>query len=102
MGVSHLWWSMSTNRFFFFLKYWDNIWTFFCLAVCIDLRFKFEGGENILNFISSYMNQPSQLEGKEYEQLNTLYKYYETKYGSVCSSALTSYTFKNDPFFLCN
>ena len=46
------------------------------------------------------MNQPSEPDGKRYEQLNNLYKYYENKYGSVSSSTITPSTFGNDPFFI--
>ena len=66
----------------------------------MDLRVKVEGVENILNYIAICMNQPSKPEGKIYEQLNNLYKYYENKYGNVSSSTITSSTFGNDPFFI--
>ena len=46
------------------------------------------------------MNQPSEPDGKIYEQLNNLYKYYENKYGNVSSSTIISSTFGNDPFFI--
>ena len=46
------------------------------------------------------MNQPSELDGNIYEQLNNLYKYYENKYGNVFSSTIISSTFGNDPFFI--
>ena len=46
------------------------------------------------------MNQPSEPDGKIYEQLNNLYKYYENKYGNVSSSTITPSTFGNDPFFI--
>ena len=39
----------------------------------MDPRVKVEGIENIL-FIATCMNQPSELDGKIYEQLNNLYK----------------------------
>ena len=84
------------------LKYWKTIPSLYCLAACMDPRVKVEGVENILNYIVICMNQPSELEGKIYEQLNNLYKYYENKYGNVSSSTITSYTFGNDPFFLYN
>ena len=65
----------------------------------MDLRVKVEGVENILNYIAICMNQPSKPEGKIYEQLNNLYKYYENKYGNVSSSTITSSIFGNDLFF---
>ena len=50
--------------------------------------------------MATCINQPSQLEGKKiYEQLNTLYKYYETKYGTS-SSSITSCTSGNNSFFM--
>ena len=85
---------------FFFFKYWKTIPPLYCLAACMDSRVKVEGVENILNFIAICMNQPSELEGKKYEQLNNLYKYYENKYGSVSSRTITPSTFGNDPFFI--
>ena len=66
----------------------------------MDPRVKVEGVENILNFIVIYVNQPSKPEGKIYEQLNNLYKYYENKNGNVSSSTITPSTFGNDPFFI--
>lgn len=48
----------------------------------MDPKVKVEVVENILNFITIYMNQPFQPEGKVYKWLNTLYKYNETQYGS--------------------
>ena len=66
----------------------------------MDPRVKVEGVENILNFITTCMNQPSEPEGKKYEQLNNLYKYYENKYGNDSSSTIISSTFGNDPFFI--
>ena len=86
--------------FFFFLKYWKTIPLLYCLAACMDPRVKVEGVENILNFITTCMNQPSEPEGKIYEQLNNLYKYYENKYGSASSSTITPSTFGNDSFFI--
>ena len=68
---------------FFFLKYWKTIPLLYCLPTCMDPRIKVEGVENILNFIAICMNQPSEPDGKIYEQLNNFYKYYENKYGSV-------------------
>ena len=49
------------------LKYWKTIPPLFCLIACMDPRVKVEGVENILNFIVTCMNQPSNLEGKIYE-----------------------------------
>ena len=46
------------------------------------------------------MNQPPKPEGLVYEQLSTIYKYYESKYGSASSSTTTSFTFGNDLFFM--
>ena len=46
------------------------------------------------------MNQPPKPEGLVYEQLSTIYEYYESKYGSASSSTTTSFTFGNDPFFM--
>ena len=89
---------MSTNGKYIYI-YIRIIPTHFCLFACMDQRVKV-GVENILNFIATYMNQPFQPLGKRYEQLNTLYKYYETKYGSTFSSATTSCTFGNNPFFM--
>ena len=92
---------MCTNGFFFFfLKYWKIIPSLYCLATCMDPRVKAEGVENVLNYIAICMNQPSEPEGKIYEQLNNLYKYYENKYGNVSSSTIISSTFGNDPFFI--
>ena len=65
----------------------------------MDPRVKAEGVENVLNYIAICMNQPSEPEGKIYEQLNNLYKYYENKYGNVSSSTITSSIFGNDLFF---
>ena len=83
-----------------FLKYWKTIPSLYCLAACMDPRVKVEGVENILNYIAICMNQPFELEGNIYEQLNNLYKYYKNKYGNVSSSTITSSTFGNDPFFI--
>ena len=58
---------MCTNDFFFFLKYWKTIPLLYCLAACMDPRVKVEGVENILNFITTCMNQPSEPKGKIYE-----------------------------------
>ena len=66
----------------------------------MDPMVKVEGVENILNFIAECMNQPPKPEGLVYEQLSTIYKYYESKYGSASSSTTTSFTFGNDPFFM--
>ena len=82
------------------LKSWKTIPSLYCLAACMDPRVKVEGVENILNYIAICMNQPFELEGNIYEQLNNLYKYYKNKYGNVSSSTITSSTFGNDPFFI--
>ena len=82
------------------LKYRKNIPPLFCLAACMDPRVKVEGVENILNFIAECMNQPPKPKGLVNEQLSTIYKYYESKYGSASSSTTTSFTFENDPFFM--
>ena len=82
------------------LKYKKTISLLFCLVAYINPRVKVEGVENILNFIATCMNQPFKLEGKIYEQLNNLYKYYENKYGSASSSAITPSIFGNDQFFM--
>ena len=66
----------------------------------MDPRVKVEGVENILNFIVICMNQPFKLDGKIYEQLNNVDKYYENKYGNVFSSTINSSTFGNDSFFI--
>ena len=66
----------------------------------MDQRVKVEGVENILNFKVECMNQPPKLEGLVYEQLSTIYKYYESKYDSASSSTTTSFTFGNYPFFM--
>ena len=66
-----------------YLKYWKTILSLYCLAACMDPRVKVEGVENILNFITTCMNQPSKPKGKIYKQLNNLYKYYESKYGNI-------------------
>ena len=42
------------------------------------------------------MNQPSEPDGKIYEQLNNLYKYYENKYDNVSLSTITPSIFGND------
>ena len=76
------------------------IFHLFYLATYMDSRIKVKGIENILNIIATCMNQPSEPEGKAYEQLNTLYKYYETKYDSVSSSAITPCAFGNYSFFM--
>ena len=83
-----------------YLKYWKTILSLYCLAACMDPRVKVEGVENILNFITTCMNQPSEPKGKIYEQLNNLYKYYENTYGSASSSTITPSTFGNDSFFI--
>ena len=44
---------------------------FFGLATCMDPKVKVEGAKNIFNFIAIFTNQPSQLKGILYEQLNT-------------------------------
>ena len=90
---------MCTNGNFF-LKYWKTISPLYCLAAFMDPRVKVEGVENILNFIVICMNQPFELDGKIYEQLNNVDKYYENKYGSVSSSTTNSSTFGNDSFFI--
>ena len=90
---------MCTNGNFF-LKYWKTISPLYCLVASMDPRVKVEGVKNILNFIVICMNQPFELEGKIYQQLNNLYKYYENKYGSVSSSTTNSSTFGNDSFFI--
>ena len=46
------------------------------------------------------MNQPPKPVDLVYEQLSTIYKYYESKYGSASSSSTTSFTFGYDPFFM--
>ena len=66
----------------------------------MDPKVKIEGVENILNFIATCMNQPFELEGKIYKQLNNLYKYYENKYVSASSSTITPSAFGNDSFFM--
>ena len=85
---------------FFFLTYWKNIPLLYCLVTCMDPRVKVKGVENILNFITTCMYQPSEPEGKIYKQLNNLYKYYENKYGSASSSTTIPSTFGNDSFFM--
>ena len=66
----------------------------------MDLRVKVKSVGNILNFIATYVNQPSKPKSKVYKQLKTLYKYYETKYDSVSSSAITPCAFRNNSLFM--
>ena len=70
------------------------IFHLFYLATCMDSRIKVKGIENILNIIATCMNQPSEPEGKAYEQLNTLYKYYEN------NIYITPCAFGNYSFFM--
>ena len=49
------------------LKDWKTVPSLYCLAACMDPRVKVEGVENILNFITTCMNQPSEPKGKIYE-----------------------------------
>ena len=109
-NISDLFKKYRDNHFFFseicekmetkFLKYWKTIPPLFSLAACMDPRVKVEGVENILNYIACCMNQPHEPEGRIYEQLNNLYKYYQNKYDSASSNVTTSSTFENDPFFM--
>ena len=48
------------------LKYWKIIPSLYYLASCMDPRIKVEVLENILNFVAICMNQPSEPEGKIY------------------------------------
>ena len=90
---------MCTNGNLFF-EILEDYFITLLLSCLLDLSVKVEGVENVLNFITICMNQPFKPEGKIYEQLNNLYKYYENKYGSVSSSTITPSTFGNDSFFI--
>ena len=68
----------------------------------MDPRVKVEGVEKILNFIAECINQPPKPEGLVYEQLSTIYKYYESKYGIVPLQVLQLHLHLEIIHSLCN